>query len=205
MPRSRTELTRRQALFVAAYLACGNAAQAAREAGYSVKGAQVTGCKLLTNPKVQGAIAKATDQRLDQYHVTADRVIRELALIGFANMQDYMQATEGGDPYLDFSALTRDQAAALQEVTVERYTEGRGADAREVKRVKFKLGDKKGALVELGKHLGILGDKRQEQAPLIDQTMTQEELRAQAEREIREYFAPMIIEQGPQKHEEPER
>jgi len=31
-------------------------------------------------------------------------------------MRDYMQATPGGDPYLDFSKLTRDQAAALAEV-----------------------------------------------------------------------------------------
>jgi phage terminase small subunit len=54
-----------------------------------------------------------------------------LALLGFANMQDYMRANEGGDPYLDFSSLSRDQAAALQEVTVERYMEGRGEDARE--------------------------------------------------------------------------
>jgi hypothetical protein len=35
------------------------------------------------------------------------------------------------DPYLDFAALTRDQAAALQEVTIEDYVDGRGDNARE--------------------------------------------------------------------------
>jgi len=39
-------------------------------------------------------------------------VIGELRKIGFANMLDYMKSTPKGDPYLDFSALTRDQGAA---------------------------------------------------------------------------------------------
>jgi phage terminase small subunit len=92
--------------------------------------------------------------------ITADAVIAEMAKLGFANMADYMRAQPGGDPYLDFSALTRDQAAALQEVTVEDYVEGRGEDARAVKRVKFKLADKRAALVDLGRHLGVFKPDR---------------------------------------------
>jgi phage terminase small subunit len=62
-------------------------------------------------------------------------------------MADYMRHSKNGDPYLDFSKLTRDQAAALIEVTVE--------DNGEVHRVKFKLADKIRALDALGRHLGI--------------------------------------------------
>jgi hypothetical protein len=36
-------------------------------------------------------------------------------------MQDYMRVGPDGDPVLDFANLSRDQAAALQEVTVESY------------------------------------------------------------------------------------
>src|SRR5438105_4182779 len=36
---------------------------------------------------------------------------------------------------------------------------GRGKDARDVKRVRFKLADKQAALVSLGRHLGIFDDK----------------------------------------------
>src|SRR5208283_5099994 len=83
----------------------------------------------------------------------------ELAKIGFANMQDYMGSTPGGDPYLDFSKLTRDQASALAEVTVDDFVDGRGEDARAVKRVKFKLHDKRAALVDLGRHIGMFEDR----------------------------------------------
>jgi hypothetical protein len=43
----------------------------------------------------------------------------------------------------------------LSEVTVEDFVDGRGEDARAVKRVKFKLHDKRAALVDLGRHLGM--------------------------------------------------
>jgi hypothetical protein len=63
------------------------------------------------------------------------------------------------DPYLDFSKLTRDQAAALTEVTVEDFKDGRGEDARNVRKIRFKLADKRAALVDLGKHFGMFRDK----------------------------------------------
>ena len=74
--------------------------------------------------------------------MTADWVVAELYKIAAANMADYMRSTPQGDPYLDFSALSRDQTTALSEVTVDDYVDARGEDAREVKRVKFKLHDK---------------------------------------------------------------
>jgi hypothetical protein len=51
--------------------------------------------------------------------------VNELAKMGFANMQDYMGATDNGDPFLDFSKLTRAKAAALAEVAVEKFVDGR--------------------------------------------------------------------------------
>ena len=74
-------------------------------------------------------------------------------------MQDYMRIGPNGDPVLDFANLTRDQAAALQEVTVESYMNGGGENAREVKKVRFKLADKRAALVDLGRHHKLFTDK----------------------------------------------
>jgi Terminase small subunit len=92
--------------------------------------------------------------------MTAQQVLEELTKLALANMQDYMKPGLDGDPVLDFAKLTREQASALQEVTVDRYTEGRGEDAREVKRVKFKLADKLRALELLGKHYGLFNERR---------------------------------------------
>lgn len=86
--------------------------------------------------------------------ITKEAVLGELAKIAFANMADYMKVGEDGQPSLNFKDLTRDQAAALTEITVEEFKDGR-SDKREVRRVKFKLADKEKALVDLGKHLGL--------------------------------------------------
>jgi phage terminase small subunit len=87
--------------------------------------------------------------------VTADDVVTELKLLAFANIMDFMRIGENGDPYIDMSAMTRAQATALAEFTVDDYMEGRGEDAREVKRIRIKMHDKLRPLVELGKHLGM--------------------------------------------------
>lgn len=153
------KLTPKQERFVAEYLLDLNATQAAIRAGYSERTAYSQGQRLLKNVEVQEAIAKGQQKTADKLEVTKERIVEELAKIGFANMQDYMRANHDGDPVLDFSGLTRDQAAALSEVTVEDFKDGRGEDARDVRRIKFKLHDKKGALVDLAKMLGFMVDK----------------------------------------------
>ena len=82
-------------------------------------------------------------------------VLAELALLGFANMEDYVRITSDGEPYVDLSEMTREQAAAISEVTVDDYVDGRGEDSRQVRKVRVKFHDKKGALVEIGRHLGM--------------------------------------------------
>jgi phage terminase small subunit len=152
-------MTPKQQCFVDEYLVDLNATQAAIRSGYSPKTAEQKGYQLLHHPEIAAAISEAKAQRSERTEITADRVLRELAKIGFANMADYMRATLDGDPYLDFSNLSRDQAAALAEVTVEDFKEGRGEDSRDVRRVKFKLADKRAALVDLGRHLKLFTDK----------------------------------------------
>jgi hypothetical protein len=55
-------LTARQQRFVEEMTVCGNAAEAARRAGYSARSAKVTACRMLTKANLQAAIAtkKAT-------------------------------------------------------------------------------------------------------------------------------------------------
>lgn len=154
-------LTAKQARFVAEYLVDLNATQAAIRAGYSAKTAEQQGSRLLRNVQVRSEVEKRQAKTAEKLEVTKKRIVEELAKIGFSNMQDYMRANSDGDPYLDFSDLTRDQAAALSEITVEDFKDGRGEDARDVRRVKFKLHDKKGALVDLAKMLGFVVEKHE--------------------------------------------
>lgn len=156
------KLTMKQRLFVLEYLIDLNATKAAERAGYSKRTAQEQGSRLLSNAMVSAEIAAIQEKRFQRLGITADAVLQELAKIAFCNMFDYIAVTPTGEARVDLSRLTRDQAAAISEVTVEEFTErtGEGRDGFEkVKRIKFKLSDKRGALVDLGRHLKLFTEK----------------------------------------------
>jgi phage terminase small subunit len=80
--------------------------------------------------------------------------------MGFANMQDYIVINKKtGSASLDFSKLTPNQAAAIQELTTEEFVERTTGKPRTVRRTRFKLADKRGALELLGKHKKLFTDK----------------------------------------------
>jgi hypothetical protein len=83
----------------------------------------------------------AVDRAMETYVVSRERNVAELARMAYANLLDYTRL-EGKDRVADLSALSRDQGAALQEITIEEFADGR-------RRIKFKLHDKKAAISEL--------------------------------------------------------
>lgn len=85
--------------------------------------------------------------------------MQEFAALGFSNMLDYITVDDNGNPINDFSKITREQAAAIKSITVEEYVERNGDDFERVKRTKFELHSKEGALTKLAAHLGIKGFK----------------------------------------------
>jgi len=154
-------------LFVREYLIDLNATKAAERAGYCKRTARSQGARLLTNVDIQNEIQEAMDRRAEKVGITAERVLNELALLGFANMLDYIKVGPNGSALVDLSKLTRDQAAAIGEITVEEFTERTGQDENgrpifeSVRRTRFKLTDKRVALVDLGRHLKLFTDKMQ--------------------------------------------
>ena len=83
-------------------------------------------------------------------------MLSELRKLAFANVLDYITIGGDGQPRTDFSAMTRDQAAAVGEITVEGRTEQReDAEPAVIVKTKFKLCDKRAALVDLGRHFGL--------------------------------------------------
>jgi len=66
--------------------------------------------------RVQTLIARLEQERASKLDLKADRVVEELRRLAFSNMLDYPHPGQNGDLRLDFSKLTRDQAAAIQEI-----------------------------------------------------------------------------------------
>jgi phage terminase small subunit len=151
----------RREIFVREYLKDLNATRAAIAAGYSEKTARKQASRLLTNVDTQKRIEELTAKKVEKLDITVERVLGELAKLAFSNMLDYMNTQEDGSAHVDLSKLTREQAAAIQEVTVDEYTEGGGENARNVKRTKFKLADKRGSLELLGKYLKLFTDRQE--------------------------------------------
>ena len=159
------KLTLKQRRFCEEYLVDLNATQAAIRAGYSPKSAYAIGRENLRKPYIATEISERFEARSERTGVTADHVIEELSKLAFSNMLDYISVQDNGTAFVDLSALDRDQAAAIQEVITEEYSEGRDEDAVPVRKIKFKLADKKGALDLLGRHFGLYIDRLRHEAP----------------------------------------
>ena len=141
------KLSPKHAMFVHEYMVDMNAQRAAAAAGVSAANA-------MGREDVQQAVANLMAQKVARLEVSADNVVRELSRVGFANMLDYVEVLEDGSARLNLRRLTRDQAAAIVEVTTDSI--GSGKDQR-ITRCKIKLADKMPALLALGRHLQMAG------------------------------------------------
>ena len=68
-------MTPKQKAFADYYIETGNATEAAKRAGYSPKGAKVTGAQLLTNPNLSQYIKERMDAADKKRIASADEVI----------------------------------------------------------------------------------------------------------------------------------
>ena len=140
-------MTKKQKRFVEEYLIDLNATQAAIRAGYSPHTAKDIGCENLAKPNIAAAISQAMAERSRRTGINQDRVLQELARIGFAKITDVVDP-DTAKIRLDAS---EDDLACIQSIKIKPNEFG---TEREVK-----LYDKKSALVDLGKHLGLFKDK----------------------------------------------
>lgn len=154
-------LNEKQLRFVEEYLVDLNATQAAIRAGYSQKTAYSMGQRLLKNVEIQAALQDAMQRRSERTEITQDRVLQELASIGFSKATDYVSVDNCGKVQIEPSALLTDtQKAAVAGVERTQYG------------VKVKLHDKVRALELIGKHLGMFdaraGQKNEGESNLLD-------------------------------------
>lgn len=182
-----SNLTPKQARFVEEYLVDLNATQAATRAGYSPKTAYSAGQRLLKDVEVAAALATAMDARAQRTSITADRVVEELAKIGFSDIrkavkwgsrlverpEEELPEGESLEPQPHGGSLKRRKAGddgsdAFYVTTIELTDSGELDDdtaaavaevAQTKEGVRIKLHDKRAALVDIGRHLGMFKDK----------------------------------------------
>ena len=163
-------LTLRRQRFVTEYVRDLNATQAAIRAGYSKSGARTEGARLLANADVQHALGLAQRDLAERSAVDADRILAEYARIGFADVAEYASLMTSDDVDAALRELPVGASRAISELTVDTYVEGRGAGARDVRRVKMKFHSKIAALDSLSKHLGLFAADRGAGAPVVPDT-----------------------------------
>jgi phage terminase small subunit len=163
----RTGLTPKREAFAKAFVETNNASEAYRRSFDVRPTTKLTtineaACRLLADSKVAARVAELQAAVAEKHGITISRIVGELAKLGFSNMEDYMKIGDDGVPRLDFKSMSRDKAAAISEMTVEEFTaRGEAQGGKEglgVRKVRFKLHDKRAALVDLGKHLGMFKD-----------------------------------------------
>lgn len=169
-PPKKRGLTPKQIRFVDEYLIDLNATQAAIRAGYSAKTADRIGAELLGKTWVSELVAKRMKDRSERTEVTQDMVLRELAKIGFADIRKVVRwgrtelrvagaeeegatAVHHGLALIGSDEIDDAIAAAISEVS-----EGREG-------LKVKLHDKRAALNDMGRHLGMFKDKVEHSGP----------------------------------------
>lgn len=158
-------LTDKQQRFCQEYVIDLNATQAAIRAGYSEDTAGAIGWENLKKPEIQSFISELQKGISDRNNNLAQRVIDELAKIGFSNIHEYI---DDGNVITDLKQVSRDHAAAVSSIkkSVTTFGDEENGGVKEV--VEFKLWDKVAALEKLGRHVGIFEADNKQKAITIE-------------------------------------
>lgn len=179
-------LTPKQQRFVEEYLVDLNATQAAVRAGYSAKTARQIGDENLSKPDIAEALEKAIAQQSERTGISADRVLTELAKIGFSDIRRAVKwfsqanvamidATEGEieDGSIRFAVANQVELISSADIDDETAAAISEISMTDKGGLKVKFHDKRAALVDLGRHLALFTDKVQHGAdPALTEAIT---------------------------------
>jgi phage terminase small subunit len=167
--------------FVKEYLVDLNAVRAFQRCGYGTGNDQadnVNAGKLMARDDVIELIQEEERKRSERVEITQDMVLRQLALLAFANIRD-ISTWDGYNFVLKpFSELTRDQTAIISSIKVMPRAFG-GVD------IEFKTpsaSDQRTALVDIGKHLGMFWEGNKEVDPVEAARKIREAIKESGER-----------------------
>lgn len=124
--------------------------EAYKTAGYdseNLESVDASAARLLADVRVEQRVKELQEEAAKATGVTVQRVVAELAKIGFSDTRAALSWGPDGVLLKSSADLTADEAAAVAEV--HQTKDG----------IRIKLHDKQAALVNLGKHLGMFSDK----------------------------------------------
>ena len=154
----RRHLPHKEHMAVEYYMRGMSQRDALIKAGYAETTAFDQQQRVFSRPRVVREIERRRAAMRQRSNNVVDRILEEYHRIAFFNIGELIRITGEGELIYDFTEAGVEEFAALGEVTVETYTEGKGPAAEKVKRIKVKPYDKKSALDSLAKIHGILQD-----------------------------------------------
>jgi phage terminase small subunit len=171
--------TAKEERFIDEYLIDLDPERAALTAGYSASVARTKAYRWVSNSQqneklhVKLEIDRRIRRRAERTEITQDNVLKELALIAFADMKDYIEILDDGS----VQAKTWDQmpegaSRAVCEVREVRRImtagKGKGEEVLLECRIGYRHYDKLRALELLGNHLGIWKNKTEVLFPDVE-------------------------------------
>ena len=120
----------------------------------------------MANDAIRAEIEARLASTLDRYAVTSERIIRELALIAFGNIGDFVAVQDDGSLVVDFGTATREQMASLKSIEIDERTIDGAAPG--VRKVKISMSDKRQALMDLAKIARMLPADRHEHSGSVE-------------------------------------
>lgn len=150
------KLTAKEEVYCQKYIKYLNKTKAALMAGYSKRSAKEIGYETFTKPHIQARISIIRQEIKEELGIDEHSVIAELAALSYWNIKDFVSA---GNIIKDLSKMQKAKLRPVIGIKVKETftTMGRGEKATTIKEVttELKMSDKKGSLVDLGRHLGI--------------------------------------------------
>ena len=147
-------LTKKQRLFADEYLIDLNATRAYKAVYKNCKkdeAAKAASSRLLTNVNLVAYIGKRMKDREKRTEISQDKVLEELAKIGFADITDFVTIEQRGQ-YAQVSVKPTDKIPKDKIGAIAGIKEGANG-------IEVKTNDKVKALELIGRHLGIFKDK----------------------------------------------
>ncbi|EKT4486707.1 TPA: terminase small subunit [Shewanella algae] len=143
--------------FIAAYVELSSKKEAAVKAGSKSKEPAKVGYITYNRPHVREAIDWHINKSFEEAGVSSERIIRELAMVAFADMAPIFNEDGSLKPFKEWPQHCR---RALSGLEVDELFEGQGEDREQIGFTKkFKQWNKVAALELLGKHKKMWTDK----------------------------------------------